>query len=124
LGISNGTVTRRFDSLKARRVIRPLIQVNPERIGYFSEATFGLIISAETNIATVSNALGRIPDVTAVLRTIGIHDLSVVVQVKSLKHIFSLEAEIARIPGMKEISPPTLNQFPVLPYPGEHLSTF
>jgi hypothetical protein len=85
---------------------------------------FGLTINSEANIANVSDAICKIPDITGVIKTIGTYDLAIFAQVKSLEHFFVLEAEIANVPSIREINPAALNQFPVFPYPGEHMSTF
>ena len=124
LGISTSTVIRRYSSLNSRGIIRALIQINPLRIGYFSTACFRLTISSEANMATVSDDICKIPDITGVIRTIGVYDLTIFAEVKSLEHLFKVEAEIASVHGIREMDTVALNQFPVLPYPGEHMSTF
>ena len=124
LGISASTVIRRYSSLNSRGIIRAIIQINPTKVGYFSTACFRLTINSEANIATVSDDICKIPDVTGVIRTIGTFDLTIFVEVKSLEHLFQVEAEIASVHGIREMDAAALNQFPVLPYPGEHMSTF
>ena len=94
------------------------------RIGYLSEACFKLTINSETNIANISDDICRIPDITGFIKTIGAHDFTIFAQIKSWEHFFALEAEIASVSGVMEIDTAALNQFPVLPYPGEHKSTF
>jgi Lrp/AsnC family transcriptional regulator for asnA, asnC and gidA len=124
LGISTSTVIRRYNALKSCRIIRTLIQINPMKIGYFSEACFKLTINSEANIATISDDICGIPDITAFIKTIGTYDFTIFAQIKSWEHFFALEAEIANVSGVNQIDTAALNQFPVLPYPGEHISTF
>ena len=124
LGISTSTVIRRYNALRSDGVIRALIQVDPMKIGYLSETCFRLTINSEADLANLSDAICKIPDITALIKTIGAYDLTTFAQVKSLEHFFALEAEVANVPGIREINPVALNQFPVFPYPGEHMSTF
>ena len=106
LGTSTSTVIRKYNSLLGNKIIRPLIQINPTKIGYFNEACFRLTINFKINIQTISKDICKIPDITAVVTTIGQYDLTVFAAVKSLKHFSSLEEEIANTSGIKEMEQP------------------
>ena len=124
LGISTSTVIRRYNALIGSGIIRPIIQINTLRIGYFSTACFRLKISGQADLATISGDICNIPDVTGIIATIGAYDLTIFAEVKSLEHFLALEAEIANVPGVSEMDTAALNKFPVFPYSGEHMSTF
>jgi DNA-binding Lrp family transcriptional regulator len=125
MGISTSTVIRRYNSLWGSKIIRPVIQINPIRIGYFGEAGFRLTINSQSNILAVSADICKIPDIIGVVTTIGVYDLTVFAAVKSLEHFFSLQEEIANVSGIKEMDTSALlNEFNVMPLPGEHTSSF
>jgi len=124
LAISTSTAIKRFNFLLKNRIIRPLIQINPANIGYNREACFRLMINTQTNVDAISARICKIPDVIGVVTTIGMYDLSVFAAIKNLEHFTAVEEKIASAPGIKEMDTAALNEFPILPYPGEHMSSF
>jgi DNA-binding Lrp family transcriptional regulator len=124
LGISTSTAIRRYNKLKRNGIIRAMIQINPTRIGYPIEACFKLTINFQRDLNDIAEKIAGVPDVVGVLKIIGAHDLAVFTGIRNLEHLVALETEIANIQGVREMEAPVLNQFPVLPYPREHISTF
>jgi len=124
LGISVSTVIRRYNALKSGGILKSVIQLDPVKIGYFSEAYFRLKIDSKNDIVTISDEICKIQDVTAVARTLGKYDLTVFVQVKSLEHFLNIGTRIANVNGINEMDTPSLSQFHVFPNPSEHMSTF
>lgn len=124
LGISTSTVARRYDKLKCNGIIRAIIQINPEKIGYPRSAWLRLAIGSKGDLDSIAERIAKIPDVVGILKTTGIYDLTLNTRIKSLEHLTTLETEIAKISGIREMAPAMLNQFPVMPYPREHMSTF
>jgi DNA-binding Lrp family transcriptional regulator len=124
LGISTSTVIRRYRDLKRNGIIRALIQINPVKIGYPIAACFRLTVSSQGDLDTIAEKIAKIPDVVGILKTTGVCDLTVFTEIKNFEHFTTLETEIANIYGIKEIETAALNQFPILPYPREHISTF
>jgi len=124
MGISTSTAIRRYNSLKRNGIIRALIQINPTKLGYPIEACFRLTIDSQLGLNSIAEKIAEIPDVVGILKTSGPHDLSVFAEIKNFEHLIALETEIANIPGIKEMETASLSQFPMLPYPREHMSTF
>jgi DNA-binding Lrp family transcriptional regulator len=124
LGISPSTATRRYNSLSSCGIIRAIIQINPMKIGYSNAACFRMTINPEDSIADISDSICKIPDTVGFVRTVGTYDLSVFTGIKDLKHLWDIEAQIAGVHGVGEMSTPTLNEFSILPYRGEHTSSF
>ena len=62
LGISTDTVTRRYEKLKRNRDIKPVIQINPLKIGYRAFAIFKLSFSQD-NLSRSVEAISLSPDI-------------------------------------------------------------
>lgn len=124
LGISTSTAIRRYNDLKRNGVIRTLIQINPIRIGYPITACFRLTVDSQGDLTSIAEKIAKIPDVVGILKTTGTYDLTMITEIKNFEHFVALETEIANIDGVREMDTPALNQFPVLPYSREHISTF
>jgi DNA-binding Lrp family transcriptional regulator len=124
LGISTSTAVRRYNDLKRNGVIRTLIQINPTRIGYPIMACFRLSADSQGDSNSIAKKIAKIPDVNGILKTTGAYDLTIFTAIKNFEHLFALETEISNIDDVRELDTPALNQFPVLPYPREHISTF
>ncbi len=124
IGVSTNTAMRRYSNLKRNGVIRALIQIDPTKIGYPIERRIRLTTDSREDLNEIPRKIAIIPDVRSVVRTIGYYDLTVAMEIKSYQHAFDLENEIASIHGIKEMEAATITQFPVLPFPREHISTF
>jgi len=124
LGISTSTAIRRYNNLIRNGIIRAIIQINPTKIGYPIEADFRLTIDSQWDLNSIAEKIAEIPNVVGILKTTGPHDLTIFTEIKNFEHLIALETEIANIPGIKEMETASLNQFPMLPYPREHISTF
>jgi Lrp/AsnC family transcriptional regulator for asnA, asnC and gidA len=124
LGISTSTAIRRYNNLKCNHIIRPIIQINPTKIGYPISACFRLIVNTQGNMDIIAKKINEIPDVIGLHKTTGIYDLTIFTEIMNFEHLITLENKIAKIDGIRTMDPVSLNQFPVLPYPREHISTF
>jgi len=124
LGISTSTVIRRYNSLKRNGIIRTRIQINPAKIGYPIEASFRLTIDSQRDLNSIAEKIAKVPDIVGILKTTGAHDLTIFAEIRNLEHLVALETEIANIQGVREMEAAVLNQFPILPYPREHTSSF
>lgn len=124
LGISTSTAIRRYNNLKRNGIVRTLIQINPAKIGYPVSACFRLTIGSQGDLDSVAEKIAKIPDVTGILKTTGAYDLTIFTEIKDVQHLVALETEIANIQGVREIETASINQFSMLPYQREHISTF
>jgi DNA-binding Lrp family transcriptional regulator len=87
-------------------------------------ACFRLIVGSQGDVNSVAEKITKIPDVTGILKTTGAYDLTIFAEIKDVQHLVALETEIADVPGIREMETASLNQFSVLPYRQEHISTF
>ncbi len=124
LGVSTSTVVRRYNDLTRNGIIRALIQVNPVKLGYPIAACFRLTIDSNGELSSVAEKIAKIPDVIGIVKTTGASDLTVFTRIREIEHFIAIETEIANIEGIREMEPVALNQFTVMPYQREHISTF
>jgi Lrp/AsnC family transcriptional regulator, regulator for asnA, asnC and gidA len=115
LDVSSDTIMRRFHDLEKNYVIQPTITVNLEKLGYEAMAFFGIKVSSQKALRQITNAVGRIPDITAVMETTGEYDLTVIANVRSIRHVFKIGEEIMKVDGVRRASIHELQ----LPFVGE-----
>lgn len=123
LGIATSTVARRYHNLKHMGIIRAIIQIDPRKIGYPFQACFRLKTKPKSRLTNTAEKIAKLPDVVGILKTTSAHDLTIFTVIKNFEHLMALETEIANIQGVNEMDTAALNQFPVLPYPREHMPT-
>lgn len=123
LKISTSTIINRYRKLKRDGTIKVTIQINPIKIGYPAEAIFGLAFVPQQSLPIVEK-IAKIPDVTLILKTSGIFDLTVFLKIRNVEQLIAIQDEIANIPGITEIERMMLNAWPLMPYPREYISTF
>jgi len=104
LGTSSDTIMRRFHILEKNLVIQPTITVNLEKLGYEAMAFFGIKVSSQKALRQTTDAVGRIPDITAVMETTGEYDLTVIACVRNIKHVFKMGEEIMKVDGVRRAS--------------------
>lgn len=124
LRISTNTTIRRYNKLERNGIVRALIQINPAKIGYSISACFRLRVGAQGDAIKIAEKISKIPDVYGVLMTTGDYNLNIFTEMKDIEHFVALEKEIASIPDIQQSETPSLNRFPIFPYPREHISTF
>lgn len=124
LGISTNTAIRRYNRLKRNGIVRALIQIDPAKIGYLTTICFRLMIGSKGNVDSIAEKIGKIPDVFGILKTTGVHGIDIFTVIKDSEHCAALETELASMPGILEMETVTLNPYAMLPFPGEHMSTF
>ena len=124
LEIPTSTIIRRYNSLIKGNIVKPLIQINPTKIGYPNGAYFRLSINSEREIGSISKNISKQSDIVGIIATMGAYDLTVSTMVRSLEHFMALEKEISAVHGIREMDTPVLTKHNILPHSGEHMSTF
>ena len=95
---------RRYQKLYENHVIQPTIRVNLAKLGYEAFAFFGIMISSQGILRQVTNKVGKITDIVAVMETTGDYDLTVIGVVRNIGHSFKIGKEIAETSGVKKVA--------------------
>ena len=100
LGISTDTVARRYKKLKQDGTIKPVIQINPTKIGYYTDAYFLLTFNSQQSFFDIIEQISKILVVILILKTSGVFDLTIKVMVKNIKQLIVIQNEITSIPNI------------------------
>lgn len=77
LGLSEGTVRNRVNSMKQSGILRIVAVVDPIAIDYVADAMLGIIVASDTDPKLVAERLARRPEVVYILWVGGRFDLLV-----------------------------------------------
>ncbi|MCW4021805.1 MAG: Lrp/AsnC family transcriptional regulator [Candidatus Bathyarchaeota archaeon] len=124
IGISTDTVSRRFKKLYSKGIIKPLIQIDPTKIGYKATVFFSVSFISEQKLVNIVEIISQIPDIVLILNTSGHFDLFIMSLVKNVEQIFSIQEELYKIPGITELVTKIVKSDPILPFHCEHISNF
>jgi Lrp/AsnC family transcriptional regulator for asnA, asnC and gidA len=113
LNVSPDTIISRYKTLQEKGVIRgSTVIVNPKEIGYSGMAVFMIdaspthILGTETTPPESSQILKRLIQMRNIIlatKTVGDHDLLAIGVARDFEHLIEIGAEIARIPGVKDL---------------------
>ena len=124
LGIATNTVIRKYERLKQNGVIKVIIQVNPEKMGYRAFVMFYLAFLSQSSLSLIVDKLSAIPDISSIIKTSGQYDLVVFSLVKDIDHIISLREEIHKIAEITKEKMFLAKPTPIMPGYKEYISTF
>jgi len=104
LGVSNHTVIKRYDRLRENGVLKVLVQINLNKIGYVAILDLNIAFTTIRGISiNIVDLLAKIPDVIIITKTSGDFDLQVTAMVKDLEQVLNIQDEISRIDGVTQI---------------------
>jgi Lrp/AsnC family transcriptional regulator for asnA, asnC and gidA len=113
LKVSPDTIINRYKTLQQKGVIRgSTVVINPKKIGYNGMAVFMIeaspthILANETTPPESSLILKRLIQMRNIIlatKTVGDHDLLAIGVARDFKHLIEIGAEIAKIPGVKDL---------------------
>ncbi len=124
LKISTDTVSRRYKKLEEDGIIRVIIQINPSKLGYHADACFSLAFVSQESVSDTIQRITNIPDVYEIWKTSGIYDIIIMVKIRDIEQLITLQDKLGSTPGITRMETVVLKPFPLLPYPREHMSTF
>lgn len=104
---STDTIINHYNSLLETGDIRgSTVVVDIEKLGYQGIAAFELDVSniGDINSDTILKTLIQKPNVIVATKTVGEHDILILSVIHDLKHYQEISAEIAEIPGIKNIT--------------------
>ncbi len=123
LGISTDTVIRRYGKLKRNKDIKPVIQINPSKIGYRAFALFKLSFSQD-NLSRSVEAISQSPDINFIHKTSGKFDCIASLMIRDIDQFVGFKEQILAINNLTNWEISVSRLFPVWPLRREFLSTF
>lgn len=124
-GVSTDTIVKRYHKLIRNKAMKVSIQINPKKIGYNAILDLNIAFSSPGNLSgTVVEALAKIPDVIIITKTSGDYDLQLTAMVRDIEHSFTIEEQIASVPGITKIETSARKIPKKWPTPRQYLSTF
>ncbi|MDG6222604.1 MAG: Lrp/AsnC family transcriptional regulator, partial [Candidatus Bathyarchaeota archaeon] len=124
LGASTDTISRRVKKLFENKIIKPVIQINPSKLGYAAKVHLNLAFASTEKLSTIIDCLAQIPDITLIIETSGGYDLFVKAYIKNIEHLFSIQKEIKKILGISKIKIQIFEIDSKIPRNSEYISNF
>ncbi|HDQ06613.1 MAG TPA: AsnC family transcriptional regulator [Candidatus Bathyarchaeota archaeon] len=124
LKISTDTVSRRFRKLKQNGTIKPTIQIDPIKLGYYALAYFRLEFVSQQNLSEIIETLAKIPDLEKIIKTSGSYDVCLFAMIRNIEQFIAIQDKIVAISGIRKIHTVVQKITYSLPVPGSNMSTF
>jgi len=124
IGTSINTVSRKYRNLVNNHIIRPVLQINPNKLGYNAMVIFALSFASQSDMASIIDAVMGIKDTFLITKTNGNYDLLFQVFVRDIDQLLLTQSQVANIPGISTIEISVYPVPPQWPLPGEYISTF
>jgi Lrp/AsnC family transcriptional regulator for asnA, asnC and gidA len=118
LKVTTDTVSRRYKKLEENGLLKVVIQINPEKIGYNATLEFRIEMKSGSNQFSAIQSLCNIPDVFLACQTTGDYDLHAFALIKDIKHMFQVAEEIETNPSFSKIDL-NINKISLNTYPCE-----
>jgi DNA-binding Lrp family transcriptional regulator len=124
LKVTTDTVSRRYKKLEENGLLKVVIQINPEKIGYNANLELRIEMKSGCNPLLAIQSLCNISDVFLIYETMGDYDLHVFALIKDIKHMFEIKEQIETNPIFAKIdmniNKTCLNTYP---YGGQSITT-
>ena len=124
LKISTDTVSRRFRNLEQNGTIKPTIQINPVKLGYYALAYFRLEFVSQQSLSDIVETLAKLPDLEKIIKISGSFDVCLFALIRNIEQFIAIQDEIAHISGIRKINTVVQKITYPLPVPGSNMSTF
>ena len=103
LGVSTDTIIRRYNKLKEKGAIKPIINVDIFKLGYGVRVWYMITLMHQTDITKMIKEITKIQDIIRIVKAVGSYDLLVIAAVKDFKHMFEIGRELKKIKGVLKI---------------------
>jgi len=123
LKISTDTVSKRYERLKENHHVRPVIQINPIKIGYNAFALFRLTFSKDS-LANNIEELMSMPDFNLIHKISGKYDCWASLMIKDINQFTSVQEKIHQMSNLTYFEVSVSRIFSVWPLQREFISTF
>lgn len=124
IGTSVDRIIRRYEKLKKNNVIRTVIQINPQKLGYRAYGFFFLSVQQNGNADEAINQLSKLKNVFHLIKTLGTSDFFISCYLKDFDDFFSIRNELSKLPYLKIVRIDINEVSNVYPGKGLHISTF
>jgi len=124
LGTSIDTITRRYEKLKNFNVVKPIIQINPTKIGYCATTSFNIILICQSSTEDTIKELCKIPDIIHIIKTSGEYDLQALATIRSMEDYLKIQDEVSKLPNIKISDTEIAPMQHIWPLFKTHISTF
>lgn len=104
LGISTDTAARRYRTLEKLGIIRPIITIDYEKVGYQGLIFYFIRTIGQSNTCMIEDEIKGIPDVVGLVTAKGFYDLMATACVRNIKHAFIIGRKIKEISGIKRVT--------------------
>lgn len=95
LGVSEGTVRNRVQSMKNAGALRIVALVDPTEVRYQADAIIGIKVAPKHSVEMLAKRLGESPDVVYILWVTGRYDLLIEIVTNSMRNFHDfMEQEI------------------------------
>ena len=84
-------------------IIRPVLQINPHKLGYNAMVIIALSFASQSDMASVIRAVMSIKDTFHITKTNGNYDLLFQVFVRDIDQLLLTQYQVASIPGISNI---------------------
>ncbi len=122
-GMSTDTVSKRYQRLRQNNHIRPVIRINPTKIGYTAFALFKMTFY-EDSLTNSIEELAAIPDFNFVHKISGKFNCWASLMVKDIDQFTSVQEKILAMDHLTNIEVSISKLFRAWPLPREFISTF
>ncbi len=123
LEISTDTVSKRYEKLRDNNHIKPVIQINPIKIGYPGFALFKMAFSEDSLTKSV-DTLSLIPDFNFIHKISGKFDCIASLMIKNVEQFTTVQEEILHMENITNMEVMVSKLFCAWPLPREFISTF
>jgi len=124
ISTSINTVARKYKNLVNNHIIRPVIRINPKKLGYNAMVIFALSFASESEMESVINSVMEIKDVFLITKTSGNYDLIFQAFIRDIDQLLLTQSQVANTPGISAIKSLVYSVPPQWPLPGENITTF
>lgn len=124
IGTSVDRIIRRYEKLKKNNVIKTVIQINPQKLGYRAFGFFFLSVQQTGNIDEAIDQLSKLKNIFHLIKIIGLSDFYISGYLRDFDDFFAIKAEISKIPYLKLVKIDINDVSNVFPGKGLHISTF
>jgi DNA-binding Lrp family transcriptional regulator len=124
IGVSTDTISRRYEKLKNHNYIKPILQIDPSKLGYQGFLTILIEMSVKSYLKEIVERLSKIKGVHDFIRLSGTFDLEIVVHVKDCNDVIAIHEEITKIPHVKRVESALASVFPCWPPRRTTITTF